>query len=645
MTLHDSSKFEESLRTVPAGARVTGLPKGGLMTMYQKAGALLSSMRLRTRILLLAAVLAVSSIWGVVAHVTSILQQDMERLISDEMSSTLDDVGADLERDIGLQFDSLERVAADIKPVMLLDPPGLQRYLRERQVMALFFPTGLMVADRAGNVLAGNALAGPGSSIADQPYFQQVLKEGSRTVGSPVRNGRLEPVPLAVPLRDESGMTAGALIGMVNLNDPFLLGQFETAKFGATGYFVVVERSNRMIIAAPQPGRTGTQLPPRGKIADLDRRLDEGFDGAQITVTALGQEVLAVSRNIAQTDWVLLGGVPTAGMFAPVAKLKREIFTSALVATLLVLALLRWVLTSEFGRLERAAQAIRRMTKGDQPLEPLRIMREDEIGSLKRDFNLLLAERSRLEQDLRTEADGHKSAKLALEDAMKRLQGLTEHMTRVQGEERRRLSFELHERWGQELSALKFQLQALQSNPESRDINAGLKDASEIARQALERVRRLSVDLHPRDLDELGLCAALRSHCAQIAKDAGWILDFDAPQGTERLDPKIELACFRVAEEALLNIVRHARATYVQVRLCRTGGALQLDVCDNGIGFDVASTRERFAKTVFGLMAMEEQVRQLGGRFTFRSSPGEGTELRAEFPVDGTPATEDAEGR
>ena len=371
----------------------------------------LLTMRLRTRILMLVMVLAIAGIWGVVARVTSILQTDIEALISEEMSSTVGDIAADLERDIQLQLDSLQRVAADIKPAMLRDPENLQRYLSRREAMAALFPEGMIVADREGRIVVGSQLADGLASIADRPYFRRLMAEGTGVVGSPVESGQLQPAHLAVPVRDEAGVARGALVGLVRLDGPFMLGQFATAKIGHGGYFVVARREDRMIISAPQPGRIGTRLPPRGVIPDLDRRLDDGFEGAQITVTALGQQVMAVSRQIANTDWVLLAAAPTKEIFAPIGRLEREIYGSALLATVLVLAILGWVLKREFARLERAAEAIRRMTGGEMPLRSLPITRDDEIGALKRSFNRLAAERRSLEEELRSEVDGHRQAR------------------------------------------------------------------------------------------------------------------------------------------------------------------------------------------------------------------------------------------
>jgi signal transduction histidine kinase len=574
-------------------------------------------------------------VWGMAAHLTSILHRDIEHLLIGQMSTAVDDTLTDLDRDIRLQLDVLGRVSGAIDPGLLSDAQGVERLLEQREAMRAFFPEGILVADRHGLIVASYpaAVRTSHASIAEQGYFRQVMASGQPVIGPAVVGGRLQPVPLAVALRDAAGAPAGALVGLARPSEPLMLGQFEKARIGRTGYFLVVARKDRVIISASRRERIGTKLPPAGVIADLDRRLDSDMEDPAIVVTAAGVEVLGMSRNIAMTDWVFLAAVPTAEIFAPIATLKRQVNLSALLISLAIVAALGLALRKEFGRLERAAEAMRRMTEGEEPLAPLTITRDDEIGKLKGNFNRLAAERNRLDEALRSEIEAHKQARAALNDALRRLQALTEHMTHAQEEERRKIAFELHEASGQELSALKMHLQMLEAGSAGKNAKA-LEDARTIAAIALERLRNLSLDLHPGELDQLGLYAALRAHCKQAAAEAGWLMHFSAPEGGERPPPELELACFRVAQAVLADVAQHASATEVWVSLQRSAHELRLIMYDNGASLDAAVSN---LHTDLALVGMEERVRQAGGRVEVHaSSSGHGPEIHAVFPLQGS---------
>jgi signal transduction histidine kinase len=134
-------------------------------------------------------------------------------------------------------------------------------------------------------------------------------------------------------------------------------------------------------------------------------------------------------------------------------------------------------------------------------------------------------------------------------------------------------------------------------------------------------------------LDDLGLVPALRWYLDQQAQRAGFRAMFFADQAVGRVDAAIETACFRVAQEALTNIIRHANARAVSVELHRTTGSLHLVVRDDGIGFDVTTAQQRGRQGAsLGLLGMLERVALVGGEWDCKSAPGHGTEVHAFMP-------------
>ena len=213
-----------------------------------------------------------------------------------------------------------------------------------------------------------------------------------------------------------------------------------------------------------------------------------------------------------------------------------------------------------------------------------------------------------------------------------RLQRLSRRAMEVLESERRYLARELHDEIGQVLTAVKINLESVARQISDPVLKERLSDSVEIAASALNQVRQLSLDLRPAQLDDLGLIAALRGHLDRQASVGQLVARFTTTELASRLKPEVETACFRVAQEALTNVLRHARARNVWLDLSVDGGILTLSVRDDGIGFQVQGSGAAAAESL-GLLSMEERVSLVGGKLTVESHPGQGTVVRANIPV------------
>ncbi len=219
----------------------------------------------------------------------------------------------------------------------------------------------------------------------------------------------------------------------------------------------------------------------------------------------------------------------------------------------------------------------------------------------------------------------------------RQLQALSRRVLEAQEQERRRVALELHDELGQSLTAIKINLQLGERFKDQAP--AGLcQENIRIVEDALRQVRSLATALRPSMLDDLGLAPALKWMAEQSAGRGGFEVQFHHERTLERLAPEIETTCFRIVQEALTNITRHAHASIVMIDLSREGDEMVLTVSDDGLGFDTAAIRERAVTGAsLGVLGMQERATLVGGQLGITSQPGQGTtvELRCPWRTQG----------
>lgn len=214
-----------------------------------------------------------------------------------------------------------------------------------------------------------------------------------------------------------------------------------------------------------------------------------------------------------------------------------------------------------------------------------------------------------------------------------RLQSLSHQLINIQETERRYIARELHDEIGQALTAANMILQGAQSSTDIPLIHTRLKDSLAILNLALQQTRKISLDLHPSLLDDLGLVPALRWYADREATWSNFKVQVQAKE-IENLPEDLKLVCFRVTQEALTNISRHAQAKNVFIKLWQRAGCVHLVIQDDGQGFDVQEALNGAAKgQSLGLLGMRERVLLVGGEIEIDSSPNHGAEIHAIFQV------------
>jgi PAS domain S-box-containing protein len=226
-----------------------------------------------------------------------------------------------------------------------------------------------------------------------------------------------------------------------------------------------------------------------------------------------------------------------------------------------------------------------------------------------------------------------KRAAKELEAANYQLRVLSRQLFHIQEEERRHLARELHDEIGQTLTAAKINLKIIAPDVPANVVGR-LDDSIQLLDRLLRQVRQLSLDLRPPLLDELGLVPTLRWLVDQQGQRAQLRATFTANINGLEIDPAVQTTCFRVAQEAITNIIRHSGAKSVAVQLRREAERLWLSVRDDGAGFDPSVIQKGAGQhSSLGLVSMKERTLLVRGGFEVHSVPGQGTEIRAWFPL------------
>ncbi|MEW5797514.1 MAG: PAS domain S-box protein [Bacteroidota bacterium] len=238
-----------------------------------------------------------------------------------------------------------------------------------------------------------------------------------------------------------------------------------------------------------------------------------------------------------------------------------------------------------------------------------------------------ITERKRAEETIRLQADRTQ----LLADIS---QTLSHRLLEVQENERRTIARELHDEIGQILTAIKIDLQVIGQSGLPENLHSRIEENIATLDRCLQQVRNLSLDLRPSVLDDLGLVAALHWQLQRQAERAGFKTQIIADDLPERFHTDLETTCFRIAQESLTNISRHAHAQNVEITFTVVDGQIHMTIRDDGEGFDVTAAMEEASRgTTVGILSMRERVNLTGGNLEITSVKGKGTVVQVSLPV------------
>ncbi|HKB63517.1 MAG TPA: PAS domain-containing protein, partial [Burkholderiales bacterium] len=228
-----------------------------------------------------------------------------------------------------------------------------------------------------------------------------------------------------------------------------------------------------------------------------------------------------------------------------------------------------------------------------------------------------------------------KQAENALRDSGVQLQALSRRLVELQESERKELARELHDRVGQSLTALKINIDILQpalASQGNAEVLARVADSAALLESTMDMIENVMSELRPPMLDDHGLAAALGWHARNFSRRTGIAVAVRGSEPAVRPALQVEIALFRIAQEALNNVAKHARARRVEIALDQVNGECVMSVQDDGIGFDGVEDTSDKPKPGLGMVTMRERAQAVGGHFEVQALPARGTQLTVRVP-------------
>jgi signal transduction histidine kinase len=564
-----------------------------------------------------------------------------ERLVAGRIAA-VSTVAAHFDQEINGDLELLQRLAVATGPGLA----GQDRAAAERAVREAYahfrHREAVFLLDGGRQVIAeeprGRVSAAP---LAEAPLVEEVLRTGLPRLSGLLVDSRGAMVHELVPVRDYAGAVIGVAGGSFDPGRRGFDRMLVLLRRGQTGTAELVDAAGR-VVASSVLRRTGSMVTCVDLVTLLVR---------QKQTTSLRTSACAEPGGPAE----LLTFAPLAGAAWGVVSrqdLGEALPTEGSIPWLVVLALLgaHFTLAAVFawGAARSVTQPLAVLTSEAERIAsgelawPIPDLSEDEVGRLGVALDHMrrsikgLVERveganNLLEVRVRERTAELATANEALREREVAQADLLRKVITAQEDERKRVARELHDQTTQALAVLLMRIERAQEAIRTGQ-EPGLEEIKVLATWALDDVHRLILDLRPGVLDDLGLLSAIRWYAERTLKEHGVAVRCEFGE-LARLPPELETALFRMCQEAMSNIARHAQATQVLVEVSVEGREVHVTIEDDGKGFDQAEVARRPGRPHWGLLGIGERAALLGGKASIDSSPGAGTRVDVRIPL------------
>ena len=358
---------------------------------------------------------------------SSTMRDGIEELVSAHLLSEATYVASDIDEKIRARKQLLETMAKQLPPVLLGQPRELERWLAERHALAPHFSLGIAVVPASGKGAIAEFPLLPGRrqlDFSDADWFRAARDNvafaiGKPTVGRVVKQGL---IIMAAPVVDARGRVLAVIHGASTLDTPGFLNLIQNNSIGNTGGFLLISPRDKIFVASSMAKMRLQPTPPTG-VNHLHDRAMEGWRGSGITVNALGVEEIVAFGSVPSANWFVVARMPTAEAFQSVTASRKLLLQKGGAISLIVVAVFGVFLFYLFRPLRDASRQIHQMADGDLPLEPITVVRHDEVGEMVDGFNFLVAKVRENEQRM---------TQLAHQDALTSLPNRLSFLIRAQ---------------------------------------------------------------------------------------------------------------------------------------------------------------------------------------------------------------------
>ncbi|MFP3896787.1 MAG: cache domain-containing protein [Anaerolineales bacterium] len=478
----------------------------------------------------------------------------------------------------------------------------------------------ISISDAEGRILATDG-GRRSMTVGDLQFFQRV-KQSRR----PVRSGQYEDsvgnrlITVAVPIYDTYGRFAGCVLGTWNLQGTRLGFAIVNVLAEEEGFAYLVDEQG-YILYHPRRDLIGANARNHPAV----KAFLEGESGAR-TIKSEGETVVvgyapiqmgrlasSLFADPSWQDWGLLTSESWSDLVAPLQPYIRWMLILLGLLVTLPIGILAWNSGRIAAPLSTLVEQTGRVASGDFDTRVSIDQGPLELRELEAAFNSMVQQ---------------------LRESQRQNQNYVVSVLNSQEEERKRIARELHDETAQALIVLGRQIEMIQEMIQNEEIQEELESLRDTVDQTLEGVRRFTRDLRPPLLEELGLPRTLEILGDRLDREQPFTVDVSIIGEPYPLLAEVELGLYRLAQEGLNNVRRHARATHANLTLTYAQEAVILKVSDDGVGFEVPSDQKELAKSGgLGLMGIHERARLFGGQASINSTPGEGTTVRVEIPL------------
>jgi signal transduction histidine kinase len=477
-----------------------------------------------------------------------------------------------------------------------------------------------------------------GYSMSNYAEIKRNIDAGLPTVSGLITKplGETPTVLFSVPIHDAGGAITGVLACSIDTEQSRIGAFAKGISVGKTGYVEVVD-SNGIVVIRTSPGSP----PGDFESSDHPTRFAQLISTGQATVgtchrchTTTGNAVqkkpdILAFAPLSTVPWGIAIRQSESEALYPTRQLELRLGILGVILLACTLVLLWAMLQNIVKPIRMLTNAANRLASNDYDAETP-IQRGDEIGNLSEAFQKMRAE---VQKSRREMVSRYQEAK-----SREQLRGqLLTSVIDAQEQERRRIARELHDEYGQTLTGLTMSIESVEASlpPEQSRLKEKLAATKSSIGHALDDMRRLILDLRPPSLDELGLATAIKTYAQRNLGDADINVTVDTRSINGRFPQTLEVTLFRIVQEAVHNVAKHAAATNVSILLQKDGDKVVAVVQDDGRGFDTSAVLRAGAKGhSWGIIGMRERAALMGGTFNITSEKGRGTRLEVEIPID-----------